>query len=273
VLAGLLSNPIYAGGVRLREWVRTGPKRGQRKLKGEVVTWNGQHPAIVSRELWDEVQRVGRLMRERGRGYDSHPPTHALKGIMRCGYCGAMMVCIKGSRYYACGAYYHWGGRKCQCNTHRREGIEAAVWERVRLRLADPQALSEELLAPNPRTRGQGGGDGHQDELSRMETQRGDLAQRRRRILEAIESGDFDLRALAEREAALSHQDKALSARIEALRARQVDAQALRARILDLSQIVTHFETLSPQEQNRCYARLLRAVRLTKDTVDIEYAV
>ncbi len=265
VLPGLLSNPIYAGGVRLREWVRTGPKRGQRKLKGETVTWNGQHPAIVSRELWDEVQRVGRLMRERGRGYDSRPPTHALKGIVRCGYCGGAMVCVKGARYYACGTYYHWGGRKCQCNTHRREGVEAAVWGRVRLRLADPQALSEELLADR--------GNGYQEELSRMEAQQGDLAQRRRRILEAIESGDFDLRTLAEREAALSQQEKALSARIEALRARQTDAAALRARILDLSQIVLHFEALSPQEQNRCYARLLRAVRLTKDAVDIEYAV
>jgi hypothetical protein len=159
------------------------------------------------------------------------------------------MVCIKGSRYYACGTYYHWGGRKCQCNTHKREGVETAVWGRVRLRLADPGALSDELLADR--------GNGHQEELSRLETQHGDLAQRRRRILEAIESGDFDLRALAEREAALSQQEKALSARIEALRARQTDAEALRARILDLSQIVLHFEALSPQEQNRCYARLL----------------
>jgi site-specific DNA recombinase len=265
VLPGLLSNPIYAGGVRLRKWTRTGPKRGQRKLKGEVVTWNGQHPAIISRELWDEVQRVNRLMRERGRGFDSRPPTHPLKGIVRCGYCGAVMVCIKGSRYYACGTYYHWGGRKCQCNTHKRESVEAAVWERVSLRLADPEALADELLTDR--------GNGHQEELSRMEAQQGDLAQRRRRILEAIESGDFDLRALAEREAALFHQEKALSARIEALRARQTDAQALRARILDLSQIVPHFQTLSPQEQNRCYARLLRAVRLSRGNIDIEYAM
>jgi hypothetical protein len=73
-IAGMLSNPFYAGDITYH---------------GEVIG-RGQHEPIVSRELWDKVQRVreGRARSPQAYGARTRRPC-PLSGVGLCASCGS----------------------------------------------------------------------------------------------------------------------------------------------------------------------------------------
>lgn len=110
--AGILSNERYTGVY----------------LYGDVRIENGM-PAIISRELFDEVQRV---MKEKGkvRGRHSSNSDYLLTGRIYCGYCGEHMMGVSGTShdgttyyYYACAS--QWNKRGCTKKAVRRDWIES----------------------------------------------------------------------------------------------------------------------------------------------------
>ena len=135
-LRSLLRNPLYAGKVRSRDSICP-----------------GEHEALVDQTVWERVQ--GLLSRNgNGRAVSSrngHEPL--LKGLLRCGPCGAAMTHAvtwrrgKPYRYYVCLNAQKRGWDACPTKSVRADEIEASVVERLKclpLNGDRPQADAED---------------------------------------------------------------------------------------------------------------------------------
>jgi hypothetical protein len=101
------------------------------------VVYPGEHPALVSREVWRDVNDKHKLGRTKIRRYRS--VENLLKGLVRCGHCGTLLTrsstLRQGERhlYYLCRA-----GKKQQpiCPQHpvRADDLEQSLRERLERR-------------------------------------------------------------------------------------------------------------------------------------------
>jgi DNA invertase Pin-like site-specific DNA recombinase len=89
----VLNNPCYIGCIRWsRDGVRAVSKRDYRN--DNIMTVQGSHEPLVSRELWDSVKA---RLEEQARLYPAHarreqPVDYMLKGLVRCSACGATLA-------------------------------------------------------------------------------------------------------------------------------------------------------------------------------------
>ncbi len=121
-LHGLLTNVVYAGRIRYKDEVH-----------------KGEHPAIVSEELW---QKVNEMLRSNGRTGGMHIRNKygaLLKGLLYCGPCGCAMshsyTVKKGNvayRYYICQTAQKRGWHACPSKSIPAQQIEQFVVEQVR---------------------------------------------------------------------------------------------------------------------------------------------
>lgn len=120
-------------------------KVGQEKKRRTVDEWQvieGAHEAIVSRELFDKVQKINEEERKHREGYEKRAdPGNDFRDILRekifCAECGSMMSAAKGcaragaktpSRiYYDCNAYRYSGHEQCCSHYIRQEALMQAV--------------------------------------------------------------------------------------------------------------------------------------------------
>jgi site-specific DNA recombinase len=79
-IKSLLTNPFYYGHF---------------KYKGELH--KGVHPSLISKRLFDKVQKVTRV---RGHKQPKESYNHPLTGLIRCGDCGMMITAEKKVKYY-----------------------------------------------------------------------------------------------------------------------------------------------------------------------------
>ncbi len=83
----ILQNPLYAGIIR---WNRTDSKTGLVRDASDWILADGHHPAIVSRDFFENVQK--RLAEETSRSLPYAKPSqlvhHWLGGILKCPRCG-----------------------------------------------------------------------------------------------------------------------------------------------------------------------------------------
>lgn len=119
-VTALLKKPLYAGHYTYgrhqfsKYQPRTSP--GKRRAQNEWVTLPNNHPAIVSQELFDKVQR---LLKERKRHTSPNGTSSefVLTGLVRCGHCGQSMHGDKynNCHHYTCGGYK---GRPGSCERY-----------------------------------------------------------------------------------------------------------------------------------------------------------
>ena len=92
----LSNNPVYAGFVRWNDRVST-PRivDGQVVIKREknpnVTISKGQHPPLISMELWEAAQR-SRASHDKTRCHSSAPVRNPLAGLLFCSVCGRSMI-------------------------------------------------------------------------------------------------------------------------------------------------------------------------------------
>lgn len=251
----ILRNGVYAG---LRTWrKRTKTKTSSRPTaRSEWVVATGEHPAIVPRELWEQVMVVldSNVQVQGKRGWGKHP----LTGLLRCGSCGRRMTGRelpkhdKVYRYYVCPN--HQQERTCDMLSVRADRLEQFVLDLIHHRFSEDALLrgatansSEEPSAVT-------------DLRLRVESAR----QRTKRWQDAYEVGAIDASELA--------------TRLRTLRAEERDAlDALR----QMSRASSHVETLSAAEswdsmasgERRAFMHeLIEEVTVYRDqTVDIAW--
>jgi site-specific DNA recombinase len=135
----ILANPKYTGKVVIGRTRNTDPRPGQRKMRKvprEHWTWasdDNTHPALVSMDLWEAAQAIGR---EHARVRDYQPgaprPDRPLRSRIRDAQCGRRMV-AKPSRS-ASGTYLYW-----TCPHNPNDARHAAKYPgHVRAAVPDP---------------------------------------------------------------------------------------------------------------------------------------
>jgi site-specific DNA recombinase len=100
LVRGVLNNLFYTGVI---PYYGPKPDGGQVDRHPQHI-FPGQHPAIISTELYEKVQEVRRALGKtpHNRKATASPRDYLLTGILRCGYCGRNMrgSSAKGSHYY-----------------------------------------------------------------------------------------------------------------------------------------------------------------------------
>lgn len=93
----ILKNPVYIGKItwkkrEIKKSVTAEKKKNSRlRLRNEWLITEGQHPPIISEELFEKAQHVLKN-RSNVPFTDNHQIVNPLAGLIRCGICGASMV-------------------------------------------------------------------------------------------------------------------------------------------------------------------------------------
>lgn len=98
----ILENPFYYGAVR---WNRQKHDDHTIRDKSEWIIAKGKHEAIISKEVWDEVQEQ---ILKRSRPYKARTAgtmKHWLGGLVKCSDCGASLMAGLNATRYQCGNY------------------------------------------------------------------------------------------------------------------------------------------------------------------------
>ena len=130
VVLHMLKNPLYIGKVRWRE-----------------VIYEGNHDAVVSEEIFNQVRQVLDERAEEGKGRQWHNgDERLLTGIMRCAKCKSHMFGAGGNKdgkqvpYYVCSKRYT--QHECDQDYIRAERLEAAIVQDIREMLGDEQFMA-----------------------------------------------------------------------------------------------------------------------------------
>ena len=165
--ATTLAKELNERGHRTKEWkIKTGATRGgrswnkshiyrllnNRKYIGEVEhrgeVYDGEHDAIVERELWDDVQAILRRNR-RARGNESRGKNTALlREVIRCAHCDSAMTSSFTTRhrrryfYYRCASQMK-TGESCPIGTIAAAEVEDAVVDQLRAVFRTPEIIAK----------------------------------------------------------------------------------------------------------------------------------
>ena len=138
------------------------------KYIGEIThfdkVFTGEHEAIIDQPTWDQVQGIFRENAHARAGEARNRTPALLKGILRCGHCGASMGITytkkKGRvyRYYQCLSASKKGYDTCPVKSIPAGEIESAVVTQIREVLRAPEVIAKAALTaeaegtpPDPR--------------------------------------------------------------------------------------------------------------------------
>ena len=127
------------------------------------------HPAIISHEVFDAVQRRLSQQRVNHGDFSPSPDRYALTGLLWCGKCDQRMQgrCQGGYQFYMCGGA---GRGLCTQNSVRQDKLLREIFGAVHTHLADPARL-ERFKQAVRRHENQGSKANSKATISRLENQ------------------------------------------------------------------------------------------------------
>jgi site-specific DNA recombinase len=140
----ILKNPVYAGMIQwgcLTEGGvnEQGEKKRRKATKEEITYVKGIQDAIISEEMFEEVQR---RMTNNPVGYNRTESRHLLSGLLRCPDCGYGMsyhrIDTKGRAYdyYMCNNYRN--KKICRPNMVRKDRVEKEFFDKLNQIMTSP---------------------------------------------------------------------------------------------------------------------------------------
>ena len=116
----------------------------RRTTKDEWQIIENAHPAIISKELFEQVQA---MIEKEGRQFEctavpapQNTKSNILKGKVFCGDCGKAMKAAKsggGAAYYNCSSYKESGGARCSNHYISEGAVYSAITQEIEKMLAD----------------------------------------------------------------------------------------------------------------------------------------
>ena len=187
----LLTNEAYTGAA---VWGRT--SRGEKAQ--DPVRVEGAWSALVSKELFDDVQQAMRDRAPKVRRPASVGSRFLLSGLIKCGVCGRPYS-GQGAKsgqfaYYICGTLFREGAGTCSARYLNAPRVEALVVEKIRERILTEETIvelvtlvAEEIDAMAGELAGR---------LEVIDAELTDVRRRLERLYEALETSELTLEAL-----------------------------------------------------------------------------
>ena len=203
----VLRNEAYTGAA---VWGRT--SKGEKAQ--DAVRVEGAWPALVSRELFEDVQqamsdRAPKVQRPARVG-----SPYLLSGLLRCGVCGKPYS-AQGAKsgqfaYYICGTLFREGAGTCSARYLNAPKLETFVVEKIRERILNEETIvalvtlvAEEIDSMAGELSGR---------LEVVEAELSDVRKRLEKLYEAIETSELTLEVLSPRIMSLRHREEQLEA-------------------------------------------------------------
>ena len=203
----LLTNEAYTG---TAVWGRT--SKGEKTQ--DPVRVEGAWPALVSKELFDDVQQAMRDRVPKAQRPARVGSKFLLSGLLKCGVCGRPYS-GQGAKsgqfaYYICGTLLREGAGTCSARYLNVPRLEAFVVEKIRERILNEETIvelvtmvAEEIDAMAGELAGR---------LEVIEAELGDVRRRLERLYEALETSELTLEVLSPRIFSLRHREEQLEA-------------------------------------------------------------
>ena len=202
----------------LRNEAYTGTAVWGKTSKGDEaqdpVRVEGAWPALVSRELFDEVQQAMRDRAPKVQRPARVGSRFLLSGLLKCGVCGRPYS-AQGAKsgqfaYYICGTLFREGAGTCSARYLNAPRLETFVVEKIRERILNEETIvalvtlvAEEIDAMAGELSGR---------LEVVEAELGDVRKRLEKLYEAIETSELTLEVLSPRIMSLRHREEQLEA-------------------------------------------------------------
>ena len=202
----------------LRNEAYTGTAVWGKTSKGEKtqdpVRVEGAWPALVSRELFDDVQQAMRDRAPKVRRPARVGSRFLLSGLLKCGVCGRPYS-AQGAKsgqfaYYICGTLFREGAGTCSARYLNAPRLETFVVEKIRERILNEETIvalvtlvAEEIDAMAGELSGR---------LEVIEAELSDVRKRLEKLYEAIETSELTLEVLSPRIMSLRHREEQLEA-------------------------------------------------------------
>ena len=203
----VLRNEAYTG---TAVWGKTS-KDGQAP---DPVRVEGAWPALVSRELFEDVQQAMSERAPKVQRPGRVGSKYLLSGLLKCGVCGRPYR-AQGAKsgqfaYYICGTLFREGAGTCSAGYLNAPKLETFVVEKIRERILNEetivalvQLVAEEIDAMAGELSGR---------LEVVEAELGDVRKRLEKLYEAIETSELTLEVLSPRIMSLRHREEQLEA-------------------------------------------------------------
>ena len=171
-------------------------------------------PALVSRELFEDVQQAMRERAPKVQRPGRVGSKFLLSGLLRCGVCGRPYT-AQGAKsgqfaYYICGTLFREGAGTCSARYLNAPRVEDFVVEKIRERILTEETIvelvtlvAEEIDAMAGELSGR---------LEVVEAELGDVRKRLERLYDALETSELTLEALSPRIFSLRHREEQLEA-------------------------------------------------------------
>lgn len=256
----MVHNPVYRG-------VRVSKSRGSQSEQ--------PCPALVSTGLWERAN--ARLVTNRDLSRRDTDRLHILRGLVKCGDCGASYSGGAGRpplRYYFCGFRGRAAARQhpvCRGKLVPAQDLEDLVWARCREHAANPDASvagaerqAQERLVDQSLVAG---------ERARLERSLAEKDDERERMLGLFRKGLVTVDQIEGQLQAIQKESAGVREMLAALQAQSDSAEAVAAQVVSARQMLTAERarideadrTGDPMERRRIFERLVRRVTIFTD--------
>lgn len=250
----ILENPVYIGMIRwgYRKTTKAIDGSGTRRpLNPDVQLYPGKHPAIVSRELYDAVQK-----KLAGHIVPTNDLQFPLAGLIYCSHCGYAIL-SQAERSRPCGRVLKCVTNGCPTTGIAYPPVERLVLDTLRSWITEAERPSSPAQPDAV------------DDLAirrrQLRAQLDDLAARRTRIMDLLEQGVYTAEDYKQRSAAISDATAAAQAALDALDApARSRADALRALVPQLRHVLDAYPAATPREQNELLRTVIDRIIYTK---------
>ena len=203
----VLRNEAYTGAA---VWGKTSKSEEAQ----DPVRVGGAWPALISRELFDDVQQAMRDRAPKVRRPARVGSRFLLSGLLKCGVCGRPYS-AQGAKsgqfaYYVCGTLFREGAGTCSARYLNAPRLETFVVEKIRERILNEETIvalvtlvAEEIDAMAGELSGR---------LEVVEAELSDVRKRLEKLYEAIETSELTLEVLSPRIMSLRHREEQLEA-------------------------------------------------------------
>lgn len=255
----ILDNPVYIGKIR---WDRTntmksgiGADRQKKVIYNPPERWkilDGHHPAIISQELWDAVQK-----RRKARYFyvDNKHVASPLAGLVHCSKCGHLMNMQgknKGVPYLLCPT------KGCSAGA-KYAFVEQAVLEQLES-MAGSLEIEIAQAAPPDTSR-------LEESLSAMKAQQVKLETRRNKLYTLLEDGTYTRALFSQRMQVLATEESSLLAAISAVE-NDIRTELSKNKERQLSQLRTvldRYQASSLSGRKELLHSIVEDIRYTKE--------